>query len=223
MRIAVISDLHANFVALHALAADIAKADAIICLGDILGYYCEPRETIEWVQAHVNWCVRGNHDHYVLTGCPHGSPPAVRFGVEFASAHIGPTHKEWLSSLPLTKTLQLEGVSLLLVHGSPWDPLGGYLYEDNPRLNDLQTVGSEVVCFGHTHRFFLRNGHRYVHLNPGSVGQSRDKETVGFACAAIIDTENLSVTRIVRPYNVQNVLKLAYMNGAGPWIEKFLR
>jgi len=222
MKVALISDLHASYEAVQAIAGDLAQADAVLCLGDLLGYYCQVNETMAWVRAHVTHCVLGNHDHFILHGCPEAMPAAVRFGVEFAARTLDASHADWLRQLPLKWEGRLDGRSFLLVHGSPWDPLGGYLYEDSPKLADLAALDFDVIAFGQTHRFVERRVGNRLHINPGSVGQSRDRETLACACAVILDTRTMEIQRLARKYDAEDVLRLARTNGAGAWIDKHL-
>ena len=222
MKVAIISDLHANYEALEAISDDLAQADAVLCLGDLLGYYCQVNETMDWVRAHVTHCVLGNHDHFVLHGCPERVPPAVRFGVEFAAKTLDADHAAWLRTLPLTYEGRLDDRSFLLAHGSPWDPLGDYLYEDNPRLAELAHLNFDLIAFGQTHRFAHRCHERHVHLNPGAVGQSRDHDTFACACAVMLDTRTMEIQRLIKKFDAHAVLRLAHACGAGPWIEKHL-
>lgn len=222
MKVAIISDLHANYEALCAISNDLAQVDAVLCLGDLLGYYCQVNETMDWVREHVTHCVLGNHDHFVLHGCPNSLPPAVRFGADFATRHLAPDHVVWLRQLPLTRTVRLDDRSFLLVHGSPWNPLDDYLYEDHPRLADLIRLDFDVIAFGQTHRFFQRRHENHLHINPGAIGQSRDRETLGCACAVMLDTCTMETQRLTRRYDTSAVMRLGRDHGAGSWIEKYL-
>ena len=222
MKVAVLSDLHANFEAVQAIAGEVQKADAVLCLGDLLGYYCQVNETMDWVRQHVTHCVLGNHDDYILHGCPENLPPAVRFGAEFAVRTLDPDHASWLRQLPLKLEGRLDGRSFLLVHGSPWDPLGGYLYEDSPQLAELAQFNLDLIAFGQTHRFIQRQIGNHLHLNPGAVGQSRDPATLACACAVMLDTHTMEIERLIRPYDAPTVIRLARAQGAGAWIEKHL-
>lgn len=222
MKVAIISDLHANHEALKAISDDIAEADAVLCLGDLLGYYCQVNETMDWVREHVTHCVLGNHDHFVLHGCPEGVPPAVRFGIEFAAKTLKPDHAAWLGQLPQTWEGRLDDRAFLLVHGSPWDPLGDYLYEDNPRLAELARLDFDLIAFGQTHRFVHRCDGNHVHLNPGAVGQSRDRDTLACACAVMFDTRTMKIERLIKKFDAHVLLRQAQAHGAGPWIEKYL-
>lgn len=222
MQVAIISDLHANYEAVRAIAGDLAQADAVLCLGDVLGYYCQVNETMDWVRENVTHCVLGNHDHHVLHGCPEHLPPAVRFGADFAARNLAPEHAGWLRQLPLTWEGRLDDRTFLLVHGSPWNPLEDYLYENNPRLAELAGLKFDMVAFGQTHRFFERRHEMHLHLNPGAVGQSRDRETLGCACAVMLDTRTMEIRRLIRKFDAMAVVSLAQEHGAGPWIEKHL-
>lgn len=220
MRVAVIADIHANLHALQALEPCLANADRILFLGDLIGYYCQVNEVCEWIRAAKAICVRGNHDHYLIHGAPDNLPESVQFGLDFARSVIEPTHLRWLASLPLVWGAMLDGRAVLAVHGSPWDPISGYLYADSPRLGELSGFHYDWICFGQTHRPLLAAGPPGL-LNPGSVGQSRHEP--GVACAAIVDTKTNSVTLEEHRYDPEPVIQLAQQHGAGAWILKHLR
>jgi putative phosphoesterase len=219
MRLVFISDIHANADALAALADDLAAADQIACLGDLLGYYCQVNEVLDAVRAMNAICVLGNHDAFILHGCPPDANEAVRFGIAYADRVITPAHRAWLAALPLTWGGILGGRSMLLVHGSPWRPLADYLYADSPLLTRLDAFDYDVIAFGQTHRALVRAGRPFL-LNPGSVGQARDMQ--GRACALLLDTETMAVTPVAHPYDVTGVIARARHHGAGDWITKHL-
>ncbi|NQT94804.1 MAG: metallophosphoesterase family protein [Lentisphaerae bacterium] len=220
MRLALISDIHANFEALRALSDVLTEADQVLCLGDLVGYYCQVNEVIDYVRSLNALCLMGNHDNFLLHGCPSDAPPAVRFGIQFAERVIDADHCRWLASLPLVWGGFLGGRSFLLTHGSPWCPLNDYLYDDSPALAGLEAFDYDVVAFGQTHRTLLRVERRPFLLNPGSVGQPRDVKAQ--ACALVVDTSTMTVERVVRPFDVDAVVHLAIQNGAREWVSKHL-
>jgi putative phosphoesterase len=220
MRLALISDIHANAEALGALSDVFAATDEIICLGDLTGYYCQVNEVLDAVRSLNVRCVLGNHDSFVLHGCPPNANEAVRFGIEFADRVITAEHRAWLAALPRSWGGTLGGLDMLLVHGSPWRPLTDYLYADSPRLSDLDAFDYDVIAFGQTHRALTRMEKRPYLLNPGAVGQSRDRP--GRACALVVATDTMTVTRIERPYDISGVIDRAQRHGAGDWILKHL-
>lgn len=221
MQLAFISDIHANGEGLRVLADVLSDADHVLCLGDLVGYYCEVNDVIDTVRGLNALCVLGNHDRFLLDGCPEDASPAVRFGIEFARQVITPDHLQWLATLPLTWGGVVGGCSILMVHGSPWRPLTDYLYADNPRLEQLDEFDYDVIVFAQTHRVFQQVKRRPFLLNPGSVGQSRD--TQARAYAMILDTDTMAIKTIERPFDPEPVIQLAVRNGAGEWISKHLK
>jgi predicted phosphodiesterase len=153
-------------------------------------------------------------------GCPENISEGVRFGIEFADAVISNENRRWLRDLPLMYAGFISGRSYFLVHGSPWDSINHYLYQDNPLLNRMEEFKYDLVVFGQTHRQFSRDHQGRIIVNPGSVGQSREK--CGAASAAIYDTDNGKLELIQRPYDTRPVIDMARNNGAGTWIEKHL-
>lgn len=220
MRLAFISDIHANAEALGALADVLATADQVICLGDFVGYYCQVNEVLDLIRGMNARCVLGNHDDFLLHGCPPDANAAVRFGIAFADRVITADHRAWLAQLPLTWGGMLGGRTILLAHGSPWRPLTDYLYADSPLLANLDAFDYDVIAFGQTHHALARLERKPYRLNPGSVGQSRDVQ--GRAGGLILDTETMAVERIERTYDVMPVIALATQHGAAAWVTKHL-
>ena len=219
MRVAIVSDIHANFFALDGLLDVLHDADLTVCLGDLTGYYCQPNEVCDAMRQLNAICLRGNHDHYALAGAPERVSDAVKWGVAFTQAHLSPENHSWLQTLPPMRTEVWGTFSALLVHGAPWDPLEAYLYADDPRLGELERLDFDLVAFGHTHRALNRPG-RPTLLNPGAVGQSRD--ATAEACAAVLDTDTRAVELVRCPYDPRPVMNMARSNGAGGWITKHL-
>ena len=180
MRIAVLSDVHGNLLALEAVLTDVTgqQVDVTVDLGDLLSGAVQPRATADRLLALDLPTVRGNHERQLLT------LPRERTGSADRLAHdaITDEHRAWLASLPLTLELA-DGV--LAFHGSPTDDLT-YLLETveeggaRPATQQevLDRLGpyadgarwSLLLC-GHTHlqrTMLLPTGGLVV--NPGSVG-----------------------------------------------------
>ncbi len=220
MRIAIISDIHSNLPALLAVEGVLREADAVICLGDLVGYYCQVNEVLDFVRTLNAICILGNHDYFLLAGCPAPVPEAVKFGIAYADRVIFSNHRAWLARLPLTWGGLLAGKSVLAVHGSPWRPVTDYLYADSPRLAGLGEFDFDLIAFGQTHRSLFHHSKRPWLLNPGSVGQSRNNS--GQAASAVWDTERGTIEMIERSYDPTPVIELALENGAGDWIRTHL-
>ncbi|MFO0980495.1 MAG: metallophosphoesterase family protein [Planctomycetota bacterium] len=204
MHLAIISDVHANWEALRAVLDDIASRQIpiVVCGGDIVGYGSRPAEVIDLIQSRTAICIRGNHDHAVVTGdFASFSPVALRAG-QWTRQQLRPrrdadSHQlrrwEFLGSRPLAARID----DVELSHGSPREPLFEYIFPPSKRLARviarglLDLTDARVVALGHTHVPMMldENGHAFdvkafadggdlpegrLVINPGSVGQPRD-------------------------------------------------
>lgn len=222
MLVTLISDIHANFEALSAISEVVESTDMVICLGDIVGYYCQVNEVIDYLRKIDAHCILGNHDNFVLRGYNTDIPPAVKFGIDYAKQVINNDNLKWLSELPLVIGDIIDGKSILMVHGSPWNPMNDYLYSNNQRVFDLYDFQYDVIAFGQTHRRFkLIQAEKPYILNPGSIGQSRD--VICKACALIWNTQTMDVEWVIRNYDSSKVIEEAIKHGAQQWIYKHLR
>jgi len=197
MRLALVSDIHANFDALAAVADLLESADRVVCLGDCVGYYRQVNEVLDYLRRLEPVCVLGNHDLFALTNCPPTANPAVRAGVEHAAATMTPQNRAWLGSLPAMWAGRLGGALVLAAHGSPWRPFDDYLYAGDGRLPRLAEFEVDLVALGQTHRAFVsaEGGPRVV--SPGSVGQPRDLP--GSASVVLLDTTDMDPVLVRRP------------------------
>lgn len=193
MRLAVISDIHANLEALMAVlqrARDEGATD-YACLGDIVGYGADPAACVQLVRAlPLLAAIRGNHDTMVATGeiDPYTSRRAV-LAVEWTRSALPAEPIAWLGSLPLEKVIHQ---TLMVVHDSPVEP-GSWRYLSDEASSAAALAGqTTALCFyGHTHQpLALRRGlgriafgeRQPLQLDPagtylvnvGSVGQPRD-------------------------------------------------
>ena len=190
MRVAVLSDIHANLPALQAVLAAVGPVDAIWHLGDAVGYGPQPNEVVERLTREGAVGVRGNHDS-AATGLIDADwfNEDARVAVEWTARVLTPASRAALLALPERRT---QG-AFTLVHGSPRDPIWEYIASTEVARAGLEALGTRYGLFGHTHdpRVFRAQGRtvetlgpsdhaelqldeRPVLLNPGSVGQPRD-------------------------------------------------
>lgn len=189
MRLGVVSDVHGNLQALDAVLAALAAVgvDAHICLGDLVGYGPRPDACIERIAALGAICVAGNHDLVAIGGeglerCG----PLARQTLEWTREHLDGASRRFLDALPLEA--RLHGV--LLTHGAIGDPWRYISTQDDAEaeLRELARRGGEQwLLVGHTHHplTVTVDGRRLV--NPGAVGQSREREAL--ARYAVIDLD----------------------------------
>jgi predicted phosphodiesterase len=188
MRVAVLADIHANLPALDAVLdePDVVGADAVVLLGDIaLGPM--PAETLDRLAAlrdRAVW-VHGNCEREMVTAFDGGEVPGPNAADATASASlIGRAHRDRLDQLPLTVTLDIDGLGpTLFCHASPRRDDEMLLVDSPPgRWADaLEGVDAGVVVCGHTHMPFDRlvGGRRVV--NPSSVGMPYGHPGAGWA------------------------------------------
>lgn len=189
-----LSDAHGNLEAfdkgLAVLAA--AGAESVYFLGDAVGYLPGTAVVDALVDGTVTG-VRGNHDAAVLAGVVDPRADAVLRHEETARA-LTLLHRAALEAMPERLELDSPVGPLLLVHGSPADPTGGYVYPDTD-LAPLAGTGHRVVLMGQTHRPFVRDAGGTTFVNVGSCGLPRDCGAHG--AAALLD-DRTGTARIVR-------------------------
>jgi diadenosine tetraphosphatase ApaH/serine/threonine PP2A family protein phosphatase len=219
MRVAVLSDIHSNIVALDAVLSHAGNVDAIWQLGDVVGYGPEPDAVVTRLAELDAMGVRGNHDAAAI-----GGPeidwfnPEARAAVEWTRDTMTDATRRWLIDLPETRIVD----DVLLVHGSPRDPLREYVMDRDVAEQNLAVQGTDHALHGHTHvpvawmatpdRVALvqvadtsaveLGGYRTL-INPGSVGQPRDGDPR--AAYLVLDTELGRVTWHRVAYDIARV------------------
>lgn len=206
MRIAVISDIHSNYDALQAVLADIGNYDALVCLGDLVGYGAQPNEVVSKIRSlRPGTIVMGNHDYAVSTGDTSSFVQHAVQAVEWTRREISPDNLRYISSLRSKAIFVADGVKIALAHGSPRDPLNEYVYPSAPDFimrSLVEQSGGDQLMLGHTHvPFEFRLGSILIG-NPGSVGQPRDGDPK--ASYAILEPSEttLQIHRIA--YDIDN-------------------
>lgn len=206
-RVALISDVHANLPALEAALEAIEKSHAcaaVLCAGDVVGYYTEPNEVCQLLRERGVLCIRGNHDAYVLGMLPYPAQRESKYRVIWTRERLTEENTRWLAGLPTTVTVEFAGPALWptiqVRHASCVDE-ETYLYPDT-EITDAWAGEDRVQVLGHTHHAMvreLRPGRLIV--NPGSVGQPRDRQPG--AAYAILDVRHGSVLHRRAVYDVQ--------------------
>lgn len=207
MRVAVLSDIHANVPALDAVLAALAPYDAIWVLGDTVGYGPQPDEVIARLRRERARGVQGNHDAAAIGKIESDAfNDDARAAVAWTAERIGASARRWLAARPERMT----ELDFTLVHGSPRDPLWEYLFTVPVARRSFAAFDTPHCLVGHTHVqlvFREQDGHvealspshgsileldeRRTILNPGGVGQPRDGDPR--ACAMTLDTDAMTV------------------------------
>jgi putative phosphoesterase len=206
VKIAIVADIHGNLEALNAVIADLPSTDEIVCCGDIVGYYPDVNQTCARLREINASVIRGNHDGYVI-GKLNPRNPSPLYRTEWTRKELDKDHINWLNSLPESLEFNLDAWSVYVRHANPWDE-ETYLYQDSPYLSDIVTADHELYVFGHTHHPMIKNCGGGIILNPGSVGQPRDRNPK--ASYALFETDEckVSINRVSYPVAAfQNRLK----------------
>lgn len=211
MRIGVLSDIHANLDALDAVLAhlDRLRPDLLVCLGDFVGYGPDPTACVERLRPRLAAAVLGNHDAAAT-----GARPIDDFNllaqeaIRWTQGALSEAARDYLRALPERD----ERGGMLLVHGSPREPVEEYLLDARRARASFAADGFRLAVVGHTHQpavfeetgsrvsargllpevpCALRPTSRYI-VNVGSVGQPRDGDPR--AACVIVDTDARTAT-----------------------------
>ena len=178
MRIGVISDIHSNYDALQAVLSAMGDHDALVCLGDLVGYGAQPNEVVSEIRSlRPKAIVMGNHDHAISTGDTSGFVQHAVQAVEWTRKNISPENLSYVASLRAKATCTIDGTKIALAHGSPRDPLNEYVYPDTAEFilrSLVEESGGTILLLGHSHVPFVRKFDSMLLGNPGGVGQPRD-------------------------------------------------
>jgi predicted phosphodiesterase len=178
MRIALISDLHGNEVALEAVLEDITQVgvDGIVCLGDVATLGPRPLEVLRRLQDLGCPCVLGNHDAFLVQPAlieRYTRAAPVVEAIHWCRSTLSPEQLDWIGGLPPHLELSLgDGATLLAYHGSPRSDTDDLLCFTPADEVDRMLQGREAALMagGHTHIQMLRQHRGMLVVNPGSVG-----------------------------------------------------
>jgi len=243
MRLAIIADIHSNLEALESVLAhiDLEGVEAILNLGDLVGYNASPNECLELLQGRNVLSLAGNHDLALF------DPERAQYfniiayeALMWCRQQVRPEFLKFLQGLPLVRE---QPGSFLACHGTPASPdtYIAYHFQGKGVLKHLCHRANLRVCFfGHTHRRALWyrdiRGKVALHkispakmrlspeehylINPGSVGQPRDGNPE--AAYAIFDDEDFSIHFKTAPYDVGGAQRRILAAGLPPYLAERL-
>lgn len=214
MKTLIISDLHSNEPALRAvLRRTMRKGIArILCMGDFVGYGGQPNQVVDEIRQlrGKKHYIRGNHDRVAIgADSGEGFNDAAKSAALWTRTRLSRANMGFLTKLPLGPVAVDE--QILMCHGSPFDE-DEYMFSEYDAFNVFNSHVHRLIFFGHTHlpsffvmrddgavsgwlirepmSFKLEQGGRYL-INPGSVGQPRDRNP--YAAFAIYDEKRQTV------------------------------
>ncbi|AMO99795.1 calcineurin-like phosphoesterase family protein [Collimonas arenae] len=176
MKLAILSDIHGNILALEAVLADIKRrgVDLIVNAGDILSGPLEPSATADLLMPLQLPTIRGNHERHLLDCAKRPGQPSDQFAYDNTTA----AQRDWICGLPATLALNDD---IFMCHGTPANDLAYFLEHVDQHgcrmasSTDIEAraeaIPHSLIICGHTHkpRACAISGGRLV-VNPGSVG-----------------------------------------------------
>lgn len=156
MRVLILSDIHANLIALETVLSDAAgEYDTVWCLGDLVGYGPRPNECIELMRDRAEVCVMGNHDWAVL-----GRPginvddfnPQARQAVMWTRDQLTTDNIAFLESLADVPIHPNGDPEILITHASPREPVWEYILTPSIAMENFAVFDERICFFGHTHK-----------------------------------------------------------------------
>jgi diadenosine tetraphosphatase ApaH/serine/threonine PP2A family protein phosphatase len=234
MRVAVLSDIHSNLVALDAVLDDLAtlpSVDATWVCGDIVGYGPQPNEVIARLREIGALAVMGNHDGAAVGVVdPAWFNDAAAAAISWTTTELNEDARAFLADLPERR---VDG-ELTAVHGSPRDPIWEYITSTDVARANLDAYETRICLFGHTHLPIVyadtdggmgalsaedepmaMPGGRLM-LNPGSVGQPRDGDPR--SSYAVLDLADATATFRRVPYDIARTQELMRERRLPNWL-----
>jgi len=181
LKIAIISDIHGNLVALESILSEAKEADKIVCLGDVAATGPQPRETIDFLRKTKWPCVMGNTDEKLAKSMPEDfkrprMPEDERLRMvaldTWTTGQLDAPAIKFLSDFKPTIEIEAENNSIICYHGSPRSNREQILpTTDEKELTKIfGAMQASIYAGGHTHTQMVRKLGRSIIINPGSVG-----------------------------------------------------
>jgi len=219
-RYAIVSDIHSNLESLTAALERISPSDAVLCLGDVVGYGPNPNECVALIRERATTTISGNHD---LAACENYGieyfNPSARTAMVWTQGVLAAEHAAWLKTLPY----EHREPGFLMVHGAPVDYFT-YILDNVDAARAFERTDAPLILVGHshvaecyaraadgsiTHKHMQQGGTieldpalRYI-VNAGSVGQPRDANPL--ASMAFYDPQARTVTWERYGYPIERV------------------
>ena len=239
MVIVLVSDIHANLIALEAVLETLPVYDQLWCMGDTIGYGPQPNECLTYMQGLGTHVLTGNHDLACVGKVPLDIfNDDARIANEWNGRQLTPELRAYLEARSEKLVAEHDAT---LAHASPRDPIWEYIVDLDIARANLRHFTTSLCLVGHTHvptifaqhpdgqtefrvgkhgdELKLQPGSRYI-LNPGSVGQPRDGDPR--AAYALWDTEARTIRFGRIGYDVGGTQKLMRQAGLPDWLAERL-
>lgn len=215
MKLAFISDIHGNAIALDAVLKDIKEKniDKVFVLGDICYRGPEPQRALDLVRELDCEVIKGNADEWVVRGVQKGEVPDHAFELmnkerDWIVSHLSDESVEYLRELPSQLNFEVEGVRIHAFHATP-DSLFDLVpsdASDERVLENLVTEEADLYIYAHIHKPYIRFINGKCIINIGSVGLPFDGVSMASYCIVEINKGKIQTSNIRVSYDVQKVV-----------------
>ncbi|MGE0222961.1 MAG: metallophosphoesterase [Acetobacteraceae bacterium] len=190
MKVGIVSDIHSNIRGLTDALEVMGPVEELLCLGDSIFEYQFSNEVVALLKQRQAHIIQGNHEE-----------------VFFSASGARARERDWidhglmgfLADQPARRRVTLGGKRFFLLHSTPWDPRGEYVYPHSAKLEQFADADADYVLYGHTHAQLVRRIKQTTVINPGSAGDARDSRNDRQLSCAVIDTETDEVRIIDYP------------------------
>ncbi len=187
MKVGIVSDIHCNADGLRDALEVMGEIDELLCLGDAIFEYQFSNDVASILKQHGAHVIQGNHEEVFFS--PAGSRARDRDWID--KGLMG-----YLADQPHRRDVTLGGRRFLLVHSTPWEPRGEYVYPHSAKLEQFGHVDADFVLYGHTHAQVVKRIGKVTIINPGSAGDARDARNDRQLSCAVVDTASDEVSVI---------------------------
>ncbi|MNK05821.1 phosphodiesterase [compost metagenome] len=239
IQLAIISDIHANLIALDAVLTDLKNKGLtqIYCLGDLVDFAPWGNEVIDRIQEKNIPCLLGNHDQRIafdeaIIPLPHHDVIETsnrEIAINLSKKEISAPHKKWLATLPynieLTFKLGTNFRKIRLVHAS-LQSNDEYIHESSPKtlLSDqLKQKAIDILVMGHTHHSYIQQVEDVMFINCGSVGRSKEKDRKASYAIVTLTEEGIDAQIVKVDYPIDQVAEAIYNSDIPNFYGDFLK
>ena len=181
MKLGIVADVHGNIEGLRRALDLMGPVDELLCAGDAVYQFRFSNDVIALLREREARYILGNHERVLL-------------GPSGEAARSGPNVQrdllEYMAGRPYRIEMQVDGRTLVMVHGSPFEPYDEYLYPNSPNLQKLAQIEADFIVLGHTHYQMEERVGRVLVINPGSCGEARDHRNGFRLSCAVLDTQS---------------------------------
>ena len=220
MKIAVLSDIHGNMQALEAVLVDIRanNCDKVFCLGDLAMAGPEPQKVIDFVKRQTDWTViQGNTDKMIADFTPEilknteKAFPVMGHALADDVLFLSDDAKSFLKNLPAQKELNIDGVKVLFVHGSPRrnneDILPDMSLEKVEEI--IESTDADLIFCGHTHiPAGYQTSKKQTVVNVGSIGRPMTFDAKSCYCIAEFNNGEFSIEHRLLDYDREKAAEI---------------